>query len=381
MTEIDLFGVEETTSIAGDKTDHFADTFQIKIDSPENEGRRSIDELIKEIKQQLDQLTPVAIKNMNPFATVKELEEFSASIGQGAHHYFYFQEQGFGEHIQGWFVLSFFRKFFPKIELESSFQHSARPFRRKMIDVSMNDLYEYGSKMGTDVEFSMTQAKILHSHQADPELVAELRAAILDEIKKSYHEDNTTMPLPDVPIIVSDLRLNSLPEIQDSFRIIAPEVDRILCGLYDASTGMYHPEADIPITDDKILRVLYTIGDYSLIHHRKNKMEGAVAGNPIIVVNPDFSKLSENPNAVLDNILTEYGYIVTLDDVKQKGLAGIAKPPVLTDQLVSEIYERYLSSPDRTLYDQDFALTVESLLKKMCSRWRWLAFKHRKLFS
>lgn len=379
------------------------------ISGTETEKRAAFEELLINVRRDLDTLTPFAIEVLNPFPSIEELEEFSKKYGQGANKTVYFMEvEGGGEDVQGAYIQSFIKRFFPKIEV-ATLNYLSVKVKRNAIKTIMSDFHElfklkdpkvtgFEPPKKKDIVFSMVPTKILHSNPPNPEKVDKLRASFFQEFERICRESGITPQNLDAPLLVGDMAvfrsvneetplpwvakidISQLRNLGTSFRIISPIEGHILCGFYNAETDTYTEEARLPIASDLLLRALYTIGDFSVVRHNKNKMEGVVAGTRVITIG-DFSDVSKNPNVVLDTMLRTMGYIVTIDEAAQIGLDRVERKSRLTEQDIRDLYINYMKSPDKVSFEPSLKESMQKLIDTIAAPSENLMTFIRNIFS
>lgn len=374
------------------ETSEQSEYFEVPVPKLETEQRKSLHDLIVDVRRDLDRLTPFAIEVLNPFSSIEELKKFSKEHGQGDNRVVCFMEVGEGEDVQGDYIQSFIKRFFPRIEV-ATLNYLAVKVKRKVIKTQMMDFFEifklkdpkytgFERPKKKDIVFSMTPTKILHSNTPNPEIVAQLKASLFQELERVCQDTGVIMQSLNVPLLVGDMAvfrpakegkqfplvanidISVLSKIGTSFRIISPIEGEILCGFYDAQTDRYTEEARIPINQEKILRALYTIGDFSVIRQNKNKMEGVIAGTKVITTG-GYSDITKNPNVVLDSLLRSRGHLVTIDEVAKIGLSQLGKVPQLTEQEVRDLYADYMKSQDRVGFEPSLKESMQRLIDRI----------------
>ncbi len=340
-------------------------------ESPQIEFAHAIDEL----KEQLDTLTPFARNILNPFTNIRELEEFSQTIEQGAGAEVVFgnmNKAGSGERIQAEFIAQFLKEYFPQLLI--SYDRPISQSNRKTVEVALFDYYEKKYKPSTFmtmfslpknvIGFSMTQAKIIHSNRPELATVEKLKHSLsaLTRELSGYQANSENTPL-----IIGHGSPDYLQNIPFSFRRMYPTTE-FINSYYHPKTGIAQklrnlllPQPSTPVkSQDRhegritlprhfILRTLYTAADYPFIRDDKNKIEGVAAGvAPVITESIQFLEKTVNPNYILDKLLWERGYILTAQEFIQKGrkISQLTRPE-LSEAELTEIYNQFLSSPER----------------------------------
>jgi hypothetical protein len=328
-----------------------------------------VDTALEAVLTELDTLTDFAVSTLNPFTSLAELNQFSQSINRGAHHTILVHVlPGYGEKIQMKYLLQFFTRFFPKIEIQFSQDNKPLPLHRKIIKVDMLDYFEYQSKKSPSdtFSFSMIQTKIIHTHPCTEHTRQQLKKILLEQIDAGYKRQGIPAPSRDIPIVVGYPTEAALRQLQPPFRVFRVTQEGI--------SSTIHLPNQMPTLETQLqphmqfyLRALYAIADYAVVNPDKNKIEAVQAGAHVLQDETMHMDDRHNSNHFIDHFLGQTNHLKGIMKHYKIPLHSATQRTPLTQNEIATVYDAYLEYKEtkRPNFEPDLKETMRSLLLQM----------------